>query len=102
MLGCRASILSSDNSSFDKYVRKGLPVLNTLEILCGPRRQRSQGPHPTAGTALIMVSQLLLLAGVAHHSFHHTVEVEAAGLLPWRELLEALQPLPDICCPRAR
>jgi transcriptional regulator of acetoin/glycerol metabolism len=39
----------------------------------------------------------LLLAGVAHHRFHYTVEVEAAGLLPWRKLLEALQPLRDKC-----
>ena len=30
------------------------------------------------------------------HRFHHAIEIEAAGLLTWREFLEALQPLPDI------
>mgnify|MGYP002392018360 CR=1 FL=1 len=37
-----------------------------------------------------------LLLRARHHGFHDAIEVEAARLLPRRELLEALQPLGDV------
>ena len=49
-------------------------------------------PRTVVGTCRYRAA---LLLGAGGHRLHHAVEVEAARLLARRELLEALDPLPD-------
>ena len=52
--------------------------------------EKPGGAHAPPGWLLLTDGAMLFVARTFLDSFHHVVEVEAAGLLPRREIAEAL------------
>jgi len=69
----------------ENLTRVGSAILNNDLAI-----EKPDGAHAPPGCLLITDGAMLFVARTFLDSFHHVVEVEAAGLLPRREIAEAL------------